>query len=63
MPRRALLFTMDSIDSLLNNLEAEGKSDEALQETLGDIKKHLIQFAHASRSVLRSQEFFRIANS
>lgn len=50
------------IDSLLNNLESED-GDEAIQETLGEIKKHLIQFAHSSRSVLRSQEFFKIANS
>lgn len=52
------------MDSLLNNLETDG-NEEAVQETLGEIKKHLIAHAHdhASRSVLRSQEFFKFANS
>lgn len=53
---------MDSIDSLLHTLESND-SDEAVQETLGEIKAHLIQFAAGSTRVLKSRNFFNAANS
>lgn len=53
---------MDSIDLLLGSLESN-TSDEAVQETLGEIKKHLIQFAASSSNVLNSRNFFEFANS
>lgn len=50
------------IDLLLNSLD-KNDNGEAVQENLGEIKKHLIQFAAASRNVLKSKEFFNNANS
>lgn len=53
---------MEPIDDLLSSLESN-TSDEAVQETLGEIKKNLIQFASSSRSVLNSARFLEKANS
>lgn len=53
---------METIDTLLNALES-GDSDETVQEKLTAIKKHLIQFAAASRNVLNSKDFLLNANS
>jgi hypothetical protein len=50
------------IDSLLTALESKD-SDEEVQEKLAEIKRHLIQFAEGSKSVLNSKEFFNYANS
>lgn len=53
---------MELIDSLLNTLE-NSADDEAVQETLGEIKSHLIQFAAGSTRVLKSNEFYNAAKS
>lgn len=53
---------MDEINSLLSVLEGND-SDETIQEKLTEIKKHLIQFAEASRNVLDSKQFINLANS
>lgn len=53
---------MEEINNLLSALEGDD-SDEVVQEKLGEIKKHLIQFAQASRNVLDSKQFIDLANS
>ena len=61
-PHILVLFTMDPVEVLLNNLSQE-PAEEDVQEILSEIKKHLIQSAQSSRNVLASQDFFRNANS
>ena len=54
--------TTIEMDSLLLSLE-RNENDEAVQETLAEIKRHLIQSAEASKNVLNSSTFFHNANS
>lgn len=54
---------MEAIEILLNELTELEDSDQAVQEKLTEIKKHLIQFAQSSKNVLESKEFFKNANS
>ena len=51
-----------SMDNLLISLE-RNENDEAVQETLVEIKRHLIQSAETSKNVLNSSTFFHNANS
>jgi hypothetical protein len=51
-----------SIENLLNSLE-RNETEEAVQETLAEIKRHLIQSAEASKNVLSSSSFFNYTNS
>lgn len=53
---------MVSIEILLNSLESND-SDESVQDTLIEIKRHLIQCAEASKNVLNSSFFIHNANS
>lgn len=51
---------MDSIQNLLNKLENTANEDD-IQETLKEIKSHLIKTASSSKNILSSAYFFNFA--